>query len=275
MEYILTIFLYIFIFLFGADVGSFLNVLIDRLPKGEQVIKGRSYCDRCHHKLSWTDLFPLFSWIALGGRCRYCHSPISVQYPLVELFTGILFTATFLLFLWPSHGLGIMNYELWSWIKLGYNFWLVSALIVIFVTDLKYKIIPDQIVYPSIIAAFIFQIINHGPDIINIVNPSLSAFGAGLFFSLIILFTRGRGMGVGDVKLVFLMGLILGFPLIIIALYAGFLTGGIFGVILILTGKKKFGQTIAFGPFLIIGTYISLFWGQPLWYFFQKLLGLS
>lgn len=252
---------YLLLFLFGANVGSFLNVLIDRLPRGEQVLKGRSYCDHCKKQLSWYDLFPIFSWIFLGRRCRFCHSPIKAQYPLVEATTGVLFISV--LFLSPQNLLFMIYYLL-----------LISALIVIFVVDLKYQLILDHIIYPTILISFIFQIINHKLEIINVINPLLSTLGAGLFFLAVVLVTHGRGMGVGDVKLAALMGLVLGFPKIIVALYLAFLTGAFFGVILVLTGKKRFGEHLPFGPFLSGATLISLFWGQNLWQVFQKILGL-
>lgn len=260
MEGNFVIFLYIFLFFFGANTGSFLNVLIDRLPCGEQVLKGRSYCDHCKHQLSWRDLFPIFSWISLGGRCRYCRASISVQYPLVEAATGVLFVLTF-------REIGVIGGigEIWG---LAYHLFIISALVVVFVADLKYQIIPDQVVYPAILISLPYAI-RYVPYAIP------SSLAAGLFFFLLWLATRGRGMGMGDVKLAFLMGLILGFPKIVVALYLAFLTGAFFGVILILAGKKRFGQHIPFGPFLAGGTYLSLFWGQNLWQFFQKILGIS
>lgn len=254
-----------FLFLFGASIGSFLNVLIDRLPRGEQVFKGRSYCDRCKHKLSWSDLFPIFSWFILGARCRFCHSPISIQYPLVEGVTGFLFVMAF--YLLPRENISDLLF-------ISYDLLIISSLVVIFVADLKYQIIPDKIVYPMTVLTFTFQIINQRSEITNIINPLLSAVGAGLFFFAIVLVTRGRGMGFGDVKLGALMGLVLGFPKIIVALYLAFLTGAFFGVILILWGKKRFGEHLPFGPFLSGATFISLFWGQILWQVFQKILGL-
>lgn len=264
--------LYVVLFILGINIGSFLNVLIDRLPQGLQVLRGRSHCDHCKHQLSWLDLIPIFSWIYLGRRCRFCHSPISIQYPLVELSTGALFIAAFLLLPNQSQGSEFMNNGLGSWIMLGYSLYLISSFIVIFVTDLKYQLILDHIIYPAVFITLIFQIINYRSESINLFNPLLSAFAAGLFFLAMVLATRGRGMGVGDIKLVFLMGLILGFPKILIALYLAFLTGAMVGVILILTGKKRFGQHIPFGPFLSASTIIAFWWGDSIWQIWGKLL---
>lgn len=247
---------WIFIFILGLCVGSFLNVLICRLPRS-LAITGRSFCPKCKKKISWYDNIPLISFLMLGGKCRRCHSPISVQYPLVELATGVLFVLA------TSFVIRDVQYVI-SWptiFLITYHLLLISSLIIIFTIDLKHQIIPDQIVYPTILVALGYQLFNSP---LLILNYLLSAFAAGLFFLGLHLLTRGRGMGFGDVKLAFLMGLILGFPKIILAFYLAFLTGAFAGVILILTGKKKFGQHIPFGPFLAVSTLITLFWGSEI-----------
>lgn len=232
-----------FVFILGLCVGSFLNVLIYRLPSGLS-LGGRSFCPNCHKKISWYDNIPVLSFLILRRKCRSCRSPISVRYLIVELLTGALFLLVYYSF---SSSLWLMVYGLW----------LVSALIVIFFVDLKHQIIPDQIIYPTILISLPFTI-NHLPFVVY------SALAAGLFFLLLHLVTKGRGMGFGDVKLAFLMGLILGFPKIILALYLAFLTGAIVGVILILGRKKRFGQHIPFGPFLAGSTLIVFFGGQEI-----------
>jgi prepilin signal peptidase PulO-like enzyme (type II secretory pathway) len=142
-----------------------------------------------------------------------------------------------------------------------YYLFLISSLIVIFFTDLKHRIIPDQIVYPTFLITFLYQITSHQSLVTNYL---LSAFGAGLFFLILHLITRGKGMGFGDVKLAFLMGLVLGPAKVIFAFYLAFLTGALTGVILILAKKRKFGEQIAFGPFLSGATIIALFWGEEI-----------
>lgn len=242
-----------FILLLGLFIGSFLNVLIDRLPK-EESIKGRSHCEKCKKTLKWYDLIPLLSFIMLKGKCRYCSAPLSFYYPIIELTTGIMFALTFYFF-------GIMNHEL-RIMDLGYYLFLISGLIVIFFVDLKYGIIPDKIIFPAIVVSFIYLFFIHNSlFLIHL----FSAFGASLFFLLLFLVTQGRGMGFGDVKFAFLMGLILGFPNIIIGLYAAFLTGAIVGCILVLWRKKRIrGTAIPFGPFLAIGTLSAIFFGGKL-----------
>ncbi|MDO8658017.1 MAG: prepilin peptidase [Candidatus Levybacteria bacterium] len=257
--------LIILLFLFGLAIGSFLNVLIDRIPRNEPIVKSRSYCESCKKKLKWIDLIPVLSFIFLKGECRYCRSPISFYYPTVEFLTGILFISV--VFLLPTSG--IMNYELGirNIAYMGYNLLIISALIVIFFTDLKYGIVPDKITYPVIIFSLFYLIFNfplsnpiQSDSTFNFVLSALFAF---MFFLLIFVITKGRGMGFGDVKLVFLLGLFLGFPKIVVALYLAFLTGAVISLILIMFRKKKFfGSTIPFGPFLVIGTIISLFFGD-------------
>jgi len=226
---------YILIFIFGLITGSFLNCVICRLFSGDNPFKGRSFCPHCHHQLSWQDLIPLFSFMVLKARCRYCHQKISWQYPLVELSTAILFVLTF--------------HQIHYSLSLFYYFLIISFLIVIFVYDLKHYIISDKIIFPAIAVSFIFQIFRSS-NLNAFLNPLLSAVLPALFFFSIVLISKGRGMGVGDVKLVFFIGLFLGFPNIIPALFLSFFTGALVGVILIITGKKGLKSEVPFGPFL-------------------------
>jgi len=233
-------FYYLFIFILGLAVGSFLNCVIYRLETGGSFLRGRSFCPHCKHLLGWPDLIPVLSFLILKGRCRYCHQKISPQYPLVELATGILFAAT----------LYFTGVELLYFIIGGF-------LVVIFVYDLKHFIIPDKVIYPAIAIAAICNF-----------SAWPSALGAAAFFGAIVLISRGKWMGVGDIKLGFLMGLILGFPNILVALFLAFLIGAIIGVGVIISGKKTLKSEVPFGPFLVTGTIISLFWGQKIinWY---------
>ena len=263
---------YLAIPLFGLVMGSFLNCIIYRLQTGESFLKGRSFCPHCRHELSWQDLIPIFSFLILKGRCRYCRKPISWQYPLVELATGIIF----LLIVWNLE-FGICL-EFGTWNLLFYL--LISCfLIIIFVYDLKHYIIPDAVIYPAIAIAFLYQLFR----MLNFVNwnlfgiwnvesgilrPISSAFLASLFFLAIVFLSQGKWMGLGDVKLAFLMGLFLGFPNILVALFLAFFIGAIIGIGLIISGKRTLKSEVPFGPFLITGTFIALFWGNQItnWY---------
>lgn len=240
------------IFIFGLIIGSFLNAVIYRLHRNVSFLKGRSYCPYCNHTLAYYDLVPLFSFIFLGGHCRYCEKKISWQYPLVELATAILFLSLF----W---GFG-------SQVNVSFVFWaiMVSFLVVIFVSDLKWMIIPDRMIYGAIGVSLIYRLFSD----VGMGAYLLSAFFAALFFSVIVFITKGKGMGIGDIKLAFLIGLLLGYPLIIVALFSAFLIGSIVGMAMILARVKTFGSEVPFGPFLILGLALAALWGQKIaeWY---------
>lgn len=250
------------IFLFGLVAGSFLNCVIYRLEVSKSFLKGRSFCPHCKHQLNWQDLIPLLSFLILRGKCRYCQKPISFQYPFVELITGILFLCV-----------GQVGGESFS---ILFNWMITCLLIIIFVYDLRHYIIPDRVIYSAIGVAFLYRVfealaINHWPlgfEISSLAIPLLSAFGAATFFLTIVLISQGRWMGVGDIKLAFLMGLILGWPNILAALFLAFFIGAIFGIALIIAGRKTLKSEVPFGPFLVVGTFIALFWGQEVinWY---------
>ncbi len=260
---------FIILFIFGLCIGSFLNVLADRLPQDGSVIKGRSRCDKCKKTLKWYDLIPLLSFVNLKGKCRYCHARLSFFYPIIELTTGVMFAITTFFILNGSQFL-ISNFQLL--ITLIYYLFIVSSLIVIFFADLKYGIIPDKIIFPSALISIAYLFFNHQSLIIN---HLLSAIGASFFFLLLFLITKGRGMGFGDVKYAFLMGLVLGFPNIIVSLYVAFLTGAIVGCILIIWRKKALrGTSIPFGPFLVLGTLSAIFYGEVLVQSFLRMASL-
>ncbi len=268
-------FFYLLIFIFGLLIGSFLNCVIYRLETGGSFLKGNSFCPNCKHLLAWRDLIPILSFLILKGKCRYCGEKISWQYPLVELFTGLIFISIF------NFQFSIFNeFSIFNFLKLIYC-WATSAfLIVIFVYDLRHYLIPDKIIYPAIATALIFNF--HPPagglifNQFSIFNYSiLSAFGAALFFLMIVLISRGKWMGVGDIKLAFLMGLLLSFPNILVALFLAFFIGAIIGVGLILAGKKTLKSEVPFGPFLVAGTFLALFWGQSILNWYLKMFKLQ
>ena len=286
--------IYLIIFIIGLSAGSFLNCLIYRLEEEKSFLKGRSYCPHCKQVLKWQDLIPVLSFLILRGKCRYCQKPISLQYPLVELITGLLFVLIFnfspalaenpavagQFSIFSAFGgipLGWDNFQ--TLINLCFLFSVFCFLIIIFVFDLKHFIIPDKIIYPAIGIVFLyrlFEILNFFPRQGGgsclggtIFNYLISAVLAGAFFLFVVLITKGRGMGIGDIKLAFLMGLFLGFPDILVALFFAFIIGAIIGIGLILMKKKTLKSEVPFGPFLVAGTFIAFFWGQTFidWYF--------
>jgi len=255
----------ILVFLFGLAVGSFVNCLVYRLNTGRQFLWGRSFCDYCQRKLPWYDNLPFLSFLLLRGKCRWCHSPIGVHYPLVELTTGIITLVVYQFSTIYTNQIYNLPASPVGGQFTIYNLLITYALVAIFISDLQHRTIPDQITYPAILISLIFLIFQY-PSIL--ISNLLSGLGAAGFFFLLVLLTRFRGMGLGDVKLAGLMGLFLSFPGIITALYLAFLTGATAGVILILLGKKKFKSQISFGPFLVLATFITWFWGEKIWHLF-------
>jgi leader peptidase (prepilin peptidase) / N-methyltransferase len=230
------------LFMAGLVVGSFLNALIYRMEQGKarSVFGGRSYCPHCKHALAPKDLIPVVSYMLLRGRCRYCRKGISQQYPLVELATAALFV--FIGF----HALTLA----------------IAALLVgIFVYDLKHYIIPDSFIYGAIALALTRLFFESPGFALEAVYSALAA--AGFFLALFVV-SRGTWMGFGDVKLALCMGLFLGFPQILVALFVAFVSGAIIGVGLIGMKKKGMKSEIPFGPFLLAGTASAYFWGNEL-----------
>jgi len=256
----LNLFLYFPVFFIGLAVGSFLNCVIYRLKTGEGFLRGRSFCPHCRQKLSWLDLIPVFSFLILKGKCHYCSKKISWQYPLVEVTTGGLFV------LIASQSFSI-TYS---------GFLLIAScfLIVIFVYDFKHFLIPDKVIYPAIAISFLYQLFmaldfkTWKLDSGSLFYPLLAAFLASAFFLIIFLISRGRWLGFGDVKLVFFLGLLLSWPNILVALFSAFFIGALIGTGLIIFGQKTLKSAVPFAPFLVIGTFIALFWGEKFmdWY---------
>lgn len=228
-----------FIFISGLAVGSFLNVLIDRLPAGKG-IGGRSQCDFCGKQLTALNLIPVLSFVLQKARSACCNKRLSVYYPVVEIATGVAY-----LWLFTTYGPSLIHFVV------------LSALIVIFFADLKYRIIPD---YMTVIVAVggLLLAVSRGA------LPEHILAGVLLFSGMFALFTatKGRGMGFGDVKFAGAMGLLLGLKAGAGALYLAFVLGGIAGVILVLMARRSIKSAIAFGPFLVIGTAVMLFWGD-------------
>ncbi len=252
----------VWLFVFGLFIGSFLGVVSDRVPNNKSIVFPSSHCDFCKKKLKWYDNIPLLSFVLLSGKCRFCNKKLSLFYPIIELVTGLMFVLISV-----QLNLSSIIYHLSSGniIELLFYLFITSSLIAIFFADLKYEIIPSVVLYPAVAISFLYILLNTQYLIQNSLLSALSAF---LFFLVLFFVTRRRGMGLGDVQLAFFMGLLLGFPKIVVALYIAFLTGGIVSFILILWGKKKLhGSTIPFGPFLVFGTFASLFYGNLLLHF--------
>ena len=257
LKIMIKIFFQIVIFLLGLIVGSFLNCIIWRISVKKSFLKGRSICPKCKHQLTFFNLIPLFSFLILKGKCRYCKKKISWQYPLVELATGLIFLLISILF-WN-------NIPLMVFLTIIFSF-----LIIIFVHDLKHLIIPDNVLLPAIIIAGLYRIFE-GLFIIKSYSSLYYLLSMAVpcgFFLLIYIFSKGKWIGFGDVKLAILLGLILGWPNILVGLFLSYLIGGIIGTGLVIFSKKHMKSEVPFAPFLIAGTMIAAFFGTPIlnWY---------
>ena len=254
---------FILIFFFGAAVGSFVNVLIDRTIVGEDWVRGRSHCDKCKKTLAWYDMVPIISFLIYRGHSRCCRTPLSYRYPVVELIVGLLFVwwvgVGFLFFRLASAPLTVVQPI----------FWLVTGLLlaILAFADLFYGVVLVVIVWLGSAFAIIYRLIlwyfgsYQMTDLINSVLISLAFYG---FFWLLWKLTRGRGMADGDMYVAMYMGLILGWPKGLVAMMGSFILGAVIGVILIATKIRSRKDTVPFVPFMVIATMIALLWGDKL-----------
>jgi prepilin signal peptidase PulO-like enzyme (type II secretory pathway) len=255
----------IFVFIFGLIIGSFLNCLVWRLHKHESLL-GWSYCPKCEQQIAWYDNIPVLSFILLGGKCRQCGKPISWQYPVVELMTGLLFVLAFYInfkFSLLEAGQVILNFYSISNFKfqisnLIKDWFLISVMIVIFIYDLRWYLILDIVTLPACLVMLILNLILG----FNLWNLLISGIIGGSFFLIQFLVSRGKWIGGGDIRLGLLMGLALGWPGVVVAIIISYFIGSIVGIGLILAGKKEWGSEVPLGVFLAVGTVITLFW-QP------------
>jgi prepilin signal peptidase PulO-like enzyme (type II secretory pathway) len=256
----------IIVFIIGASIGSFLNVLIDRLPKNQSIL-GRSHCDHCHKKIAWYDLIPVLSFFILGGKTRCCRKKLSWQYPAIEFVTGFIFLMVF------KDGPYLGSFLIRSVLISG----IMSCLIVIFVSDLKYHLISDYIQVAFFIFSVLLKIVIPAQAGIQILyqfgNDILSGLVVALPIFLIYFLSRERAMGLGDVFLAANIGFLLGWQSGFLALYIAFVTGAVVGIVLLILKRKKIKSKIAFGPFIVIGTVIMLFWGEKIMEMIKRIYG--
>jgi len=253
--------------LFGTAIGSFLNVCIDRLPLGKSLLYPPSHCDTCQHRLSPKDLIPVFSYLWLRRRCRYCQALIPWRPFWVEVGSGCLFA-----FIYWHYGLSA---------EFAVTVFYGSLFLVLGVIDLEHQLILNKIVYPAVAVALIIDIVLPQTGILDAFLPQpailagLIGAGNGLLggtigfvFLFIPILIYPRGMGWGDVKLAGLIGLATGFPLVLVALLMAVILGGLVGVTLLLLKIKSRKEAIPFGPFLSLATIATLLWGSDIlqWY---------
>jgi prepilin signal peptidase PulO-like enzyme (type II secretory pathway) len=259
--------------MFGLIVGSFLNVVIYRTIHGEQWVKGRSRCDYCHKEIAWYDNIPLFSYLFLRGRCRYCGKKIAFQHFAIELMTGALFVW------WYAIGFAFFQLSQTPLLFIQPVFWLIVGilLLIIFVTDWMYQIIPDYANIGLGLLALFYRLYLSATGAMQWRDFWLSIItGVVLmaFLGLLWLITKGKGMGLGDVKFALVMGILLGWPRGLIAMFLAFILGAIWGGLMIVLKYKTLKQRIAFGPFLVLGTAAALIWGNALWRWYTGWMGM-
>ena len=253
------IFIGVMIFILGIVIGSFLNVCIYRLPLGKSIVTSPSACPACEHQLMPLDLIPVFSYLFLGGKCRYCKVKISAQYPLVETLNGAVWVLLYLRFglIWP----------------LPVYMALISLLIVISAIDIKHMEIPDGLIIAGLVLGAAQLAASVFTPYFDVWYSYLIGFAAGgLPLLLIALFCmyvlKKDAMGGGDIKLMAFAGLVVGWKLIVMAYIIGIVLGALAGVTLMALGKRKRSDAIPFGPFLSFGVVMSVFFGYAIinWY---------
>jgi prepilin signal peptidase PulO-like enzyme (type II secretory pathway) len=281
----------LFFALLGTIVGSAIDAAVYRLRHHLPYFWTRSMCPDCKTLLGPLELVPIFSYIFLGGRCKNCKKKLPLRYPAVEVATGVLFAANYIYFF----GLTSFRWDLVDVVSFGVRMVLIAVLMLIFVYDLMYMEIPDQIVVPGIVIAFIANIVqvaasfwefrtltaslpigkyllsnqnflkNHLWDM---ASPYLFGILAGIvlaaIFYIIVLVSRERAMGGGDIKLAFLLGLVLPWPLLVPAMYVGFIVGAVVGILVLLLRRGKIRTLIPLAPFLVTGTWVALYFGADL-----------
>jgi len=242
------------VFVIGLVIGSFSNVCIYRVPRNESLISPGSHCPQCNKPIQFYDNIPVISYMILQGKCRYCSKQIPFQYPLVELLTGLLYISFYLFF-----GLQLVTFV---YMLLG------TVLIIITFIDLKEKIIPDILSYPFMIIGFLFSFFREDLTPMNSFLGILAGGGSLLLVAVAgtYLFKK-EAMGGGDVKLAAMIGAFLGWQLTLLSLFFGFFLGAIIGIIILVLSKGK-SEIVPFGPFIALGTIITIFWGENIinWY---------
>ncbi|MEK7639823.1 MAG: prepilin peptidase [Patescibacteria group bacterium] len=261
----------LFAFIFGTAIGSFLNVVAIRLPKRRKFLQlnQRSKCPNCRHVLHTPDLVPIVSYLSLRGRCRYCRKPISPQYMLLELITGV----TFALLVWQYGVSGTTFVGL-----IGASF-----LIALGTIDARLKIVPDNLSLPAILVTFLAQVLVISDFGVNGFNAAMLRSLCGLVIGAIIgvlwfwlqwVVSRGKWVGTGDIRLGALLGVFLGMPLALVALFLAYITGSIWAVALLARRKVKFSSAIPFGAFLALAGVIAFIFGPAVVSWYQQFIGL-
>ena len=267
-------FIFTLVFVWGLAIGSFINVLIYRLPEGEDIVIKPSHCMTCGQRIKFYDLIPVFSYLFLRGKCRHCGEKISIQYPLIELLTAISLVGIYYKFGWIYTPGVYQTVPPAQIINLIAMMVLVGMFIAVFFIDLKHYIIPNEIIIFGIATGLIFAILkgfnyyNWNYHWISLKDAGLGFLVGGLTFLLIVIIgewlMKAEAMGMGDVKLMAVVGLFLGLKLTILAMFMAFIIGSIVSIFLLVTKIKGRKDQIPFGPFIVIGSIAAMLWGEQI-----------
>ncbi|MDP8235618.1 MAG: A24 family peptidase [Candidatus Erginobacter occultus] len=263
----MDIFLIAIAFLFGLSVGSFANVIVYRLPEGKSIVLPRSYCPDCRTPIAARDNIPLLGFLLLKGKCRYCRAAISPRYPLVELLMGLVFVAVYLLL--SARGERLILFP--------FYWFFCFSLVVLSLIDFRHYILPDVLTYPLLGAGFLLAVLYPGRLGSGEIGPELlrsligAVVGGGSLWMIGLLGKaafRKEAMGLGDVKLMAAVGAWQGWGMALFAVFLGALAAALVGISLILLKKARWGARLPFGPYLALGSLLTLFFGSPLiaWY---------
>lgn len=275
----LLLFLLLAIGVFGLLIGSFLNVVIWRVPRGESLIPA-SHCPQCDAAIRPWQNVPVISWLALGGRCASCRGKISARYPLVELGTGVAFALVASWLIWATGLPTGSGAEIASWwIALGALLWFAAAGIALAAIDLEHRRLPDAIVLPSLVVVTVLLLASVALAGDWLLLGQTLGGGAALFAGyLLIAIVYPAGMGGGDVKLAPLVGVVLGWvgwSAVVVGAFAGFLLGALWGVGLMLLRRGGRKTALPFGPFMLLGAWIGIVGGGAVASWYLRLVGLG
>jgi leader peptidase (prepilin peptidase)/N-methyltransferase len=240
--------------LVGASIGSFLNVCIYRLPRRESLVWPASHCTSCGRTLAWYENVPIAGWLALRGRCRTCGERISIVYPIVEIVTAVMFVCGYLIYGWTA--------------LLAVRLLFACAMIVLFVIDLQHQILPNVITLPGIVVGFVMSFLLPPGWLASLLGI---VFGGGVLFAIMEVYARARGfegLGMGDVKMLAMIGAFLGWQLMLLTLVLASIAGSVIGVALMATRRGGMKTALPFGTFLALGALVAAVTGDAIlrWY---------
>ncbi len=250
----------VLLFIAGAIIGSFLNVVIYRMPRGRSIVRPPSACPQCGSPVRPWDNIPILSYLLLRGRCRDCRVRIPVRYPAVEVLSGLI-----PVLIYSVYGVGTALAVYWP---------VACALLVIAFIDLDLKIIPDKVTLPGLVAGLVVSPL---AGLTTLPESLIGAVvGGGVLYLIGLLGAaafRKESMGGGDIKLAAMMGAFLGWKAVLLMLFIAFFVGAVAGIAVMARGGKRADHTIPFGPFLALGSFVSMVWGESLLAWYLKLLG--